>query len=118
MKNLDGLGSILYGAAVHVSGVEVVDSPVDPAAHLVAPVLAQLKRGNVGVGIVQPDEGSGRLRFWVLNHLPVVLWCRHIGLDPRQENVSGVVVLVGVLKDLMGASCHYQVTSKSKDISS
>ena len=115
MGNLDGLGSIFDRAAVHVSRVEFVDSPIDPAAHLTAPVLAQLERGDVGVGIVQPDEGSGRLRFGVLNHLPVVLWCRDKGLNPRQENVGGVAVLVGVLKDFMGACCHYQVTPKSED---
>ena len=117
MKHLDGLGSIFDGTAVHVSGVEVVDSPVDPAAHLAATVLAQLERGDIGVRIVQPDEGGARLRFGVLHHLPVVLWCRHKGLNPRQENVGGVVVLVRVLKDFMGACCHYQVTSKSGDSS-
>ena len=86
-----------------------------PAVHLAATVLAQLDRGDVGVRIVQPDEGGGRLCFGVLHHLPVILWCGHKGLNPRQENVGGFVVLVGVLKDFMCACCHYQVTSKSED---
>ena len=116
-KNLDSLGSIFYGIAVHISRVKVVDSPINPGAHLVAPVLAQLDRGDVGVGVVQSDEGGGRLGFGVLHHLPVVLRRRHKGLLPRQENIGGVVVLVGVLENFMGACCHHQVTSKSRNIS-
>ena len=116
-KNLDSLGSIFYGTAVHISGVEVVDSPINPGAHLVAPVLAQLDRGDVGVGVVQADEGGGRLGLGVLHHLPVVLRCRHKGLLPRQENIGGVVVLVGVLENFMGACCHHQVTPESRNIS-
>ena len=110
--DLDSLCGIFDGAAVHVASVKVLDPPIHLAAHLAAPVLAKLHRGDIGVRVVEADEGCTSLGFGVLDHLPVVLGGRYVRLDPCKVDVRGAVALVRVLKDFMGACCHDQVTAK------
>ena len=114
--DLDSLCSIFDGAAVHVPGVKVLDPPVHPAAHLAAPVLAKLHRGDIGVRVVEADEGCACLGFGVLDHLPVVLGGRYVRLDPCKVDVRGAVALVRVLQHFMGACCHDQVTAKPNGV--
>ena len=74
--------------------------------------IPQLEWGDIGVRVVQADEGCASLGFGVLDHLPVVLGGRYVRLDPCKVDVRGAVALVRVLKDFMGACCHDQVTAK------
>ena len=65
--------------------------------------MAELHRGHVGVGVVQPDEGGGGAGLGVLDNLPVVLGSRDVRLLAGEEDGDKLVVLVGILKDLVGA---------------